>query len=222
MQTPRSPAFSVHEDSWPFRHWIIDGVIPEQLLKDSFHSLPAADWPGWVRYNNDCERKRTANDLYNLTGPVRQLFEGLNGWGWLAFLRRLTSIAELQNDPTLHGAGIHISDPGDFLSAHIDFALHPKAPLFERRLNLVLFLTEWRREWGGEFELFDDEGREVLKTVSPAFNRAVIWEPTDTAFHGTAEVRGPAPRVTAAVYYLSPARGGVTRKRALFVPRREK
>ncbi len=119
----------------------------------------------------------------------------------------------------MHGAGIHVTSPSGYLNSHIDYALHPNGRA-ERRLNLVLFLDEWKDSWGGAYELYDDSGTDVLSRIYPKKGSIVIWEPTDTAFHGTQRVTGEKDRRTAAVYYLSPVREGVTRKRALFVPRR--
>lgn len=207
----------------PFRHWVIDGVIPHEVLFEAWCAIPPVDWPNWVRYDNECERKRTTNDF---TGTaIDELFGALNSWTWLAFLERLTGITGLRPDPTLHGAGIHISAEGDFLGPHLDFALHPKLPGMERRLNLITFLTAAKSgnvvdEYGGAFQLYDDEGRDVVKQIPIEFGRVIIWEPTDTAFHGTA--RANHDRVTAAVYYLCHARPTATRKRALFAPNRGK
>jgi hypothetical protein len=179
-----------------------------------------------VRYDNDCEwRKRTCNDIRALedvgcrTWPI---FSNLGLSGVVALIAHRIGIESLTMDSTFHGGGLHVTDPGGWLSPHLDYSRHPKLPDMERRLNLVLFLNpEWREEWGGAFELYDDAGAEVVARVYPKFNSAVLWEPTDVAFHGTQKVTDDAPpRVSLAVYYLAPARPNCTRKRALFVPRR--
>jgi hypothetical protein len=186
-------------------------------------ALPPIEWSGWeARYENDCERgKRTCRDWAKLPAAVAAELAALNGLTWLGYLRRLTGITELAIDPYLHGAGLHITDPGGWLSPHLDYALHPKLPGMERRVNLLLFLNPtWREEWGGAFELGDDLGNPAER-VFPAPGRAVVWLPSDVAYHGTQRIAEDAPpRATLAVYYLAPARPGVVRKRALFVPNR--
>lgn len=212
----------------PFRHWVIDdgAPCPPILLKEVLAEIPPPSWGGWVRYNNDCEwRKRTCNDLQRLGQACESLFWYLSSASWIGQLQDLTGIRGLQADPCMHGGGIHATDPGGWLQPHLDYALHPKLPGLERRLNLILFLNpEWSNDdWGGAFQLFDDQAHDVAGVVTPEFGRIVLWEPTDTAFHGTGRVTCPGNkhRLTAACYYLAPARPTATRKRALFVPRRD-
>lgn len=204
----------------PFTHWLIDGLFPKEP--------PPFNIPdnGWTVYDNDAERKWACNKR-DLLGPgLNRLFDHLlsESFAWSIQKALDIDIPGLHADATLHGGGIHVCKGGGFLGPHIDYALHPKLdPPMERRLNLILFLVpEWKDVWGGAFELWNDDATEVKNRVYPAPGRAVVWEPTDTAFHGTQAVKWecPMPRVTAAVYYVAPARPGVIRKRALFTPRR--
>ncbi len=200
----------------PFRHWVIDAFAPPVLL-------PSADLPDslpWATYSNDCERgKRTCNNPSALPFDWRKLLLWLNSAYVADNLPALTGV-QLQPDPSLYGAGIHITDPGGHLNCHLDYNLHTSG--LERRANVVLFLNrEWREEWGGAFELWDDAARQVVKRICPAWNRAVVWEASDLAYHGAEETTGDAPpRVTACAYFLAQTRPGTVRKRALFCPRR--
>lgn len=201
----------------PFRHWLIDGAVADLPPADA---LPAPDWPGWVRYENAFEKKRTTRDVHLLPDPWARLFLRLASQQLIAELRKLADLPPLVPDGSLHGGGVHVVDAGGELGAHIDYALHPVCGL-ERRLNLILFLSDWQEEWGGAFQLYEDDARTLAKQVFPARGRLVLWEPSDVAYHGTQPVaEGAPPRVTAAVYYLAPARPTATRKVALFAPRR--
>lgn len=253
----------IQECQAPIRHWVVDELVPTEMALAAYEATPPADWPHWARYNNDCERrKRTCNQRQLLPQPWATLLNALNSLDMVVAVSRIANL-EVEADDGLYGAGIHVTDPGGWLQPHLDYAACPHRPGMERRLNMVLFLNpEWKPEWGGAFAFYDDLGREAHNRVMPAFNRAVIWEASDVAFHGVEQVahnrkcaacgrlaagldscdRGvcqecwpavidgdrrrhgtetvPPPRVTAAAYYLAPARPGVTRKRALFVPRR--
>ncbi len=194
----------------PFRHWIIDGAIPAHALEAELRAVPAPEWRGWVRYDNDAERKRA--------GPgVGPLFDLLQSWAWLAFLEQLTGIAGLSADSSHYGGGLHVSEPGGYLQCHLDFAMHPESGL-ERRLNLLAYLNDCA---GGETRLYDASARQIVRTVQPCAGRILIWECSEVAYHGAGEVRGDSPRVTAAAYYYTPPRPGCSpRRRALFVPAR--
>jgi Rps23 Pro-64 3,4-dihydroxylase Tpa1-like proline 4-hydroxylase len=201
----------------PFWHWVIDSWLTAETLPPP---PPDNDWPGWeARYENDVEQhKRTSRRL--VFGQYAPIFERLRSPLTVEAWSERTGV-NLLDDPTLHGGGLHVTDPGGWLNCHLDYALHPKLDGMERRLNLIVFLNrEWREEWGGAFELCDPEGN-VVKRIFPAPGRLIAFETSDLSYHGTQQVAAEAPpRVTAAVYFLAKARQGATRKRALFMPTR--
>lgn len=211
----------------PFRHWVIEDLIDPLRRKAAFYGLPKRDWSGWVRYDSDCERaKRTCTFLdLQLPGclgyPPQAVLAELEAPALVGALAQLAGVEGLQTDSLRWGAGIHVTDPGGHLNCHLDYALHESG--LERRINLIVFLVpEWREEWGGAFELYDQAGRAVAERIYPAPGRAVVWEAGDLAYHGTQRVHPgcPLPRITAATYYLAPPRPGCVRRRALFVPSR--
>lgn len=208
----------------PFPHWILEDSLPADMVEAASHDVPPPNWEHWVRYQNAQEQKRTCRDIHRLSGETCRLFHYLNSVEWLSNLKELTRIEGLLPDPTFHGGGIHCTDPGGFLDVHIDYALHPQLKL-ERRLNLVLFLnSRWSEEWGGALEFWNDDATRCVRQILPKFNRMVLWEPSDIAYHGCPQPLACPPgecRKTVAVYYLAEPRSEhVVRKRALFVPTR--
>lgn len=206
----------------PFRHWVVDGAVDEQWLRDVAREVPTPDWPCWHRYQNDLERKRTCQTPYRLGPQTARLLWYFNSREWVAWLQKITDVSPLFPDNTLHGGGLHVMDNGGALGTHIDYALHPILNL-ERRLNLILFFNEqWDERWGGSLLLKDDMGERTVTKVAPTWNRAVLWEPSDISYHGTEEIECPAgmERRSLAVYYLSAPRPSAVRKRALFIPDR--
>ncbi len=207
----------------PFPHFVIDGFAPRDMAQFAVSELPPAAYLGWVRYDNPHEKKRTLNDPDKMPASWRILLRWLNSPETIQRISFLTGVAPLCADPTAWGAGIHVTEEGGYLAPHIDFAICPTIPLLQRRVNVILHLSEdWRQEWGGATELWDDMAKEVKARVYPAFNRALIWEATDLSYHSGQTVQGAErPRVTAAAYYLGyPVQSMATRKRALFVPQR--
>lgn len=184
--------------------------------------IPAADWPGWeARYENDTERhKRTTRHLIDFPACrtiVNRLCEPGTISEWSARIGYT-----VEDDPTMHGGGLHVTAPGGWLSTHLDYDRHPYVSGKRRALNLIAFLNhEWRHEWGGALVLCDAMG-EAKKRIYPAPGRLVAFEVGDLSYHGVEPVTGPVERITAAVYYLGPAGARNTRKRALFLPNRGK
>jgi hypothetical protein len=249
----------------PFPWWVAEGFAPA-VPPDA---IPGPEWDGWeARYNNDLERhKRTTRHTDRLPAPVRDVFAAMRSAGEVRRWRERTGIPDLEDDPTLHGGGLHVTDPGGHLACHLDYARHPLMSDRERRLNLILFLNpEWDESWGGALCLCDPGGN-VVERIYPAPGRLAAFVTDDLSYHGVEPVKAPGgwtcpgcsmglfepkyasdggycqhcaggdppdpkclewkrgwrpvpPRVTAAVYYLSALRPGVTRRRALFMPAR--
>lgn len=197
----------------PCRWWIEDGWCEPPSL-----ALPPPESDLWeARYSNDCERgKRTTR---RVEGPVlAPLFARLRAAAakWSARLGYA-----VEDDPTLHGGGLHVTEPGGVLAVHLDYDRHPLIAGRRRALNLIAFLhPRWDPEWGGALILCDSAGR-VVQRIEPVPGRLAAFEVGDLSYHGVERVTGPAERVTAAVYYLSEAGPSNTRERALFMPARE-
>lgn len=199
----------------PFRWWIQrDAVKPIDMA-----DVPHHDWVHWeARYDNELERrKRTTRLLDKLPESIQNIFGRMRSAYWQGEWSGELGY-ELEDDSTLHGGGLHVTDPGGSLQVHLDYAAHPYVTGKERRLNLIAFLNpDWRMEWGGALLLCDPMGVPV-KSIYPEPGMVVGFETGDDSYHGVSRVTGWVPRVTAAVYYLSNLRPGVTRRRALYIP----
>jgi Rps23 Pro-64 3,4-dihydroxylase Tpa1-like proline 4-hydroxylase len=207
----------------PFRWWRLADVVSPELCRAAVANLPSSAWPGWVRYSNDIEQgKRTTREIESRHYGLAMLAHHLCR-GWVtANLGNLADVVSLRSDPDLHGAGLHVTDPGGWLQCHVDYELHPRLDGWERRLNLILWLNDaWQSAWGGALRLCDPMGKAV-RDFLPTFGEAVLFEGGPVAYHGAAQTSADAPpRVTMAAYYLAPARPAATRRRALFMPNRD-
>jgi hypothetical protein len=207
----------VTEFSNPFRHWVLPRPVPVRLLQDARFSVPAADRPEWVRYDNELERRKwTMEDRDAMGAGWSTLLERLDGLA--ADLSALTGVAGLRADPSRRGAGLHLMFPGAALACHVDYALAPCG--LERRVNLILFVDGADSKGGGGLQLCDPLGQPA-KTLHPHAGVAVVWECGDETYHAVEPLAADSPpRVTAAAYYLAAPRPNCTRRRALFLPRR--
>jgi Rps23 Pro-64 3,4-dihydroxylase Tpa1-like proline 4-hydroxylase len=102
------------------------------------------------------------------------------------------------------GGGMHVTGPHGRLDVHVDFNVIPQRRL-HRRLNILVYLNpEWRDEWGGHVELWDRDVRRCYHSLKPRLNRCVVFETSETSFHGVSAVRCPEGierRSFAAYYY---------------------
>jgi hypothetical protein len=154
-------------------------------------------------------RKVQVTDPARFPEPVRELHEILSSDAWLRIVEEITGIEGLLADPSLSGGGMHLYGPGSHLDVHVDFNQIPERGLY-RRLNILVFLNrDWRPEWGGEFELWDEAVKTRLGAFAPVMSRCVIFRTSETSFHGVPKVRCPDGRSRnsyAAYYYTELAR----------------
>ena len=141
---------------------------------------------------------------------TRAFMNFLNSKIFLEFLQDLTGIDEtLVGDPYFFGAGQHEIKRGGFLKVHADFNTHKLLKL-DRRLNVLIYLNkDWKKEYGGNFELWDTDMSQCIKKIAPLFNSLAIFSTTDFSFHGHPDkLNCPEnmSRKSLALYYYSNGR----------------
>ena len=225
--------FQSLKDEWatakPFSHLVLNNFLTSATADQIVKEFPAFNDQNWYEYENAIEIKKTLNNWDRFSPTTYQLFWFLNSDEFISQLEHLTS-CKLYPDFGLNGGGLHTHRSGGKLNAHLDYSLHPKLRL-ERRLNLLIYLTpDWKTEWGGDLGLWnhDEEYKKpknLISTISPQFNRAVLFDTTQNSWHGLPDPIQCPPEVTRnslAVYYLcEPRSEAEDRSRALFVPHKE-
>jgi hypothetical protein len=192
----------------PFEHVVIDNFFEEsyaQYLHDSFPSLSQTKW---IEYNNPVEKKYATNDFSQF--PIfQELFQRLQSQETIHPIQTMTGISTLEADPYLHGGGLHFHPRGGKLDMHLDYSIHPITKK-ERRVNLIIYMTkDWKEEWNGDNQLWDEAFTGPVKRIYPVFNRAILFRTSDISYHGM-----PTPmlcpedtgRKSIAIYYVSEPR----------------
>ena len=207
------PPTAEYRHARPFPHAIFDGIFQDERLRRVAREIKSAridpEAPGYGWFG-----KRRISDLGRLPAETRKLIEEMNSEPFLAWLEKLTGIANLKPDPYLEGGGVHQIPPGGFLKIHTDFNWHRRLRL-HRRVNALLYLNEgWKEEWGGHLELWHErdveraDGQPTMR-IAPIFNRMVVFSTTDSSYHGHPEkLACPAgtTRNSIALYYYSEGR----------------
>jgi hypothetical protein len=137
---------------------------------------------------------------------MRSLFYSFNSIPFVGFIENLTGIKGLIPDPYFAGAGFHQVNEGGHLDIHTDFNFHSAMGL-ERRINVLIYLNkDWREEYGGCFEIWDQKMSRCCRRVVPAFNTCVVFNTSSISFHGNpVSVNHPdrKPRRSIALYYYT-------------------
>lgn len=206
----------------PFRFWIWENFHPTLTPNEQRMAIATQEWE--VSYDNDTEhRKKTARRVESMEPAIRDAINRLRHPTTVKIMTEATGIEGLEDDPTMHGGGLHYSAKNSFLQAHVDYERHPTIPDRERRLNLILFLhCRWEPSWGGKLQLCDMHGKPRFK-INPTPGMLVAFECGPSSMHSVQVINSDeAHRLSCAIYYLAPARPTATRTRALFVPNRSR
>ena len=179
----------------------LDSSILEGVLKD-LSTLPAPE----AQFDRAQERFKTSYSPERLPTHTRRLLYAMNSRPVIAFLEALTGIKGLIPDPYFMGGGIHVVSNGGHLDIHADFNHHVIMNL-ERRINVLIYLNkDWKREYGGSFEIWNDDMSKCVESFEPIFNRMCCFNTGSRSWHGNPEpVNHPdgKPRQSIALYYYT-------------------
>ncbi len=175
-----------YSDAEPFPHIVLDDFLKPESAKTILDNFPnPADPALWDKYQADgYEMKIATSREEQLSSNIRQAIHDLNSGPFIRFLQELTGIQHLLPDPQLLGGGLHLVGPGGHLGIHADFNWHKELHV-HRRINLLIYFNEdWLPEYDGNLELWSTDAKSCVKSIVPAFNRAVIFNTTSDSFHG--------------------------------------
>lgn len=197
----------------PFPYCKKDGFLNEDFaleLQKEILNIPKDDWD---RYNNPFEQKYTLRDKFGFPNYLKQLFQELTSEHFVSKLSKVVGY-DLKLDETRNFWGVHTYGPGDKLDIHVDAGLHP-TKLLKKQITLGIYLSyEWKEEYGCHLEIWRGENAsnnhakiiEKVDSIAPMFNRMVLFECNDYAWHGNPEPANcplESKRIFVTLSYLS-------------------
>jgi hypothetical protein len=180
----------------PFRHVVIDDFLSADFAQALLDDFPAFERGNARNEAGELGNKSTVERVRDLSASYRALDELVKSPDFLELIGRLTGIDELLYDPFYFGGGTHENREGQDLDPHVDFNRHP-IENWHRRLNLIVYLNpEWEDSWGGSLEIHTDPRSDDnrIELITPLFNRCVIFETTETSWHGFSRISLPQDR----------------------------
>ncbi len=190
-----------------FPHFCIDAFLDDAFAESvhaSFPSYAQAERMGKSFAAVNEKRKTQITDSRLFPAPILRLHELLASDAFVERMSVMSGIANLVADPKLAGGGIHETDQGGHLDVHVDFNYNEDLGLYRRLNILVYFNKDWREEYGGYLDLWNEDVTRCVGRFAPTFNRAAGFATSATSWHGVTPVKCPPGRVRksfAAYYY---------------------
>jgi len=178
----------------PFPYGKLDNFLNEDFATKLQKEILDVPSDSWDRYDNPFEQKYTLRDKFNFPPLLKDLFQELTSQSFVSNLSELTGYS-LMLDDTRNFWGVHTYGPGDKLDIHVDAGLHPTFGL-KKQVTLGIYLSyDWKEEYGCNLEIWrgdncsnnDAKLIERVDSISPLFNRLVLFTCNDYAWHGNPE-----------------------------------
>jgi hypothetical protein len=178
----------------PFRHVVIDDFFAPDYCAQLLAQFPPFERGNARNEAGELGNKSTIEKIRGLGPAYAALDDLLQTRDFLDLVGRITGIPRLLYDPWYFGGGTHENRNGQDLDAHVDFNRHP-VEKWHRRLNLIVYLNhEWDDAWGGSLQLHTNPRSpgDRITTITPLYNRAVIFETTESSWHAFPRIALPA------------------------------
>jgi Rps23 Pro-64 3,4-dihydroxylase Tpa1-like proline 4-hydroxylase len=174
----------------PYRHLAIDNLLSNDFAETLLAHFPKKE-DMRRHYEGLNEKKSEGSNFDVYHASFTELRQAIASKEFTDFLTAVTGIHDLILPEDFRGAGVHQGSDGSFLDIHVDFNIHPVLNL-HRRLNFLLFLNkDWKHEYGGRLELWNEDVTVCEAEILPTFNRIVIFETSDVSYHGYDKITVP-------------------------------
>lgn len=194
----------------PFKHLYVDNFFPEEFANKCLDYFPDTQDPKFWEIKNDknieVKMRSKWQSEFDIPDFIIDAVRILNSSLFMLEIANLFNIHKIIPDPYFTGGGLNVTKRGGLLDVHVDGNYHDATGL-DRRLNAIFYLNKnWQKKWGGEFGLYDKEGKNCLKKIDPIFNRLVVFDTHDFSYHGLPDpVNFPvnSPRKSIILYYYT-------------------
>src|SRR5215203_2621548 len=183
----------------PFRFLVIDNFLDRTLAQSLSKEFPSLEYMN-VNYKGINEKKSEHSSFENLHPVFTNFKNAITRKEITSTIENITQIDKLETIEDRYGFGLHQGGPRSFLDIHVDYNLHPIRKK-QRRLNLIIFLnTEWKQEWGGALEFWNRDVTVCVQSISPFFNRCVLFECNEYSYHGYSKINCPHDVTRKSIY----------------------
>lgn len=174
----------------PCKHVVLPDFLEEDFATSLYENFPKMDVLK-VKRKSINENKNEDYHFERFHPDFSKIKAALAHPDFIKNVEYITGLENLVTTNDALGAGVHQGANGSYVDIHIDSNYNAKENLW-RRLNLLVYLNKnWKPEYGGDLELWDQKMTKCEKTVPCDWNRAVIFLTDETTPHGYSKITVP-------------------------------
>lgn len=179
---------------------VLDNVLPEDIalqIHAAFPDCRAMRFKDTIR-----ERKYFSAQMDDHHAIVEEAVFAFQHEDVIAHITEITGIRGLEADANLYAGGISSMTQGNYLKPHLDNSHDGKQAKY-RAINLLYYVApDWRADYGGHLELWDEGLKHPPRTIYSSFNRLVLMATNRTSWHSVSTVRHDGARRCVSNYYF--------------------
>ena len=216
-----------YKEKMPYPHCVFDNFLDFEFASKLQSEILGLEDSLWDRYENPFESKFTLREKHAFPKHLFELFAHFESKDFLSKLSEITG-HNLLLDTSRNFWGVHKYKKGDKLDIHVDAGYHPSNGL-KKQITLGLYLSkDWSINDGCELELWEGSSaaeaspkiEKLSIKIAPLFNRLVLFDCADNAWHGNPEPCLKDDRVFITISYLSENMSYENKRvKALFIKR---
>jgi Rps23 Pro-64 3,4-dihydroxylase Tpa1-like proline 4-hydroxylase len=178
----------------PYPHIVLNNFFHDEFLQDCLDYMPEASEDS----NLNSQYHQIGKHIWSRSDEslgatlehekAEQALQQFTSLRMIDIIEKLTGMTMLEADPEDWGGGMQQILPGGNLNIHTDASRNKIEGKKHRRINMIIYLNhDWKEEYGGNLELWNNPPEKCVESISPLFNRTVLFETTAYSWHGHPE-----------------------------------
>lgn len=181
--------------------FVLDNLLPEELATVIFKSFPKIK--DTVSKKNLKERKHVAFQMNKYPSILEETTYAFQDKKVVRLIEEICGLKNIFPDEHLYAGGLSLMGKNNFLNPHLDNS-HDKDRKNWRVLNLLYYVTpDWKNEYGGNLELWQNGVEGKPTTIDSSFNRLVVMATYKDSWHSVSKVMVEKIRCCVSNYYFS-------------------
>ena len=182
-------------------YFFIDELLPSDLAKKVAEVFPET---GNLYHKISLkESKYVSAQMDRYHSLLEEVLFAFHNENVVNLISKVTGISDLLPDKKLYAGGLSSMGYHNFLQPHLDNS-HDKDRNHYRVLNLLYYITpDWRKEFGGNLELWPDGLKGEPIEIHSRFNRLVVMATHKKSWHSVSQVTVNKCRNCISNYYFS-------------------